>query len=239
MHLSFNLKQICALYPGVEEQDPLLQTLKVDPNAALPKIKKIPMLTARRLTYGNRLSLEAALTLMQDFEPSALVFSSRHSELEHNFNILKALALKQDISPTEFTMSVHNSAIGNLSIFAKKAVVTTATAAGADTFLSLLLESYGLLHDGMEKVIAVDFDGAIPKFYQPYFKDNEPKYPHGVALVLEKGSNLIIDSENADNQEQDLPQALDFYLKLKTSPQSFKVKGLRFDLNCKYEGRAL
>ncbi len=69
-----------------------------------------------------------------------MVFTSRHGELERNFRILQALATGQDLSPTDFAMSVHNSAVGNLTIAAQQPIVSSSLSAGLDTFQQGLCE---------------------------------------------------------------------------------------------------
>lgn len=78
------------------------------------------MMTARRLSSGSKLAVECGLAMLRRHEIDAVLYTSRHGELERNYRILHALAMEQAISPTDFALSVHNSAVGNLTIAAKK-----------------------------------------------------------------------------------------------------------------------
>lgn len=231
MELKFALQGLTALYPGCESDD---FAGEIAPKSALPKINRIPMLTARRLTWGNRMAIESALTLLEKERPQALLFSSRHSELEHNYRILKALADDTDVSPTDFTMSVHNSAIGTLAIQAKLPLPASASAAGADTFASLLMEAYALLSTDYQSVLCVDFDGAIPEFYLPHINAGSPAYPHACALLLKRGDDLHIKLESIAEpdftKDEPTAQSLAFYRALKQGQQSFTLKGAQYQL---------
>ena len=88
----------------------------IDPAAPLAKLTDLPMMTARRLNSGSRLAVDLGLMMLRKHRIDAVVYSSRHGELERNFRILQALAAEQPVSPTDFAMSVHNSAVGNLTI---------------------------------------------------------------------------------------------------------------------------
>ncbi len=75
-----------------------------------------------------------------------------------------APAAEQPVSPTDFAMSVHNSAVGNLTIAARQPVVSSSVSAGMDTFQQSLCDVLSLLHAGYSRVLLVDFDGLLPDF---------------------------------------------------------------------------
>ncbi len=87
----------------------------------------------------------------------AVVYTSRHGKLERNYRILHALATDQAVSPTDFAMSVHNSAVGNLTIAARQPIVSSSLSAGLDTFQQGLCEVLCLLQAGYSRVLLVDY----------------------------------------------------------------------------------
>ncbi len=115
------------------------------------------MMTARRLSSGSKLAVECGLSMLQKHAIDAVLYTSRHGELERNYRILEALATNQAVSPTDFALSVHNSAVGNLTIAAKQPVVSSSLAAGKDTFQQGLCEVISLLQAGYQRVLMVDF----------------------------------------------------------------------------------
>lgn len=243
MELNFKLLGLCALYPGAcASEDTFLEKGIIDPKAPVPKSTKIPMLTARRLTAGNRCALECALTLIEEHTPQAMLFSSRHSQLEHNFKLLKALAEGVDASPTDFTMSVHNSAAGVLSILSKLQVATSASSAGTDSLSSLLTEAYLMVQEGKGPVLAVDFEGAVPGFYHPYLKEGMPTYPYAAALMLDKGQGFKVKINYAPSEDEPtLAPALSLYLALRAHDASFKIQGGRekLEFDCEVQGESV
>lgn len=113
MTFSFNIVDWQAFAPGVsgpEQWQRWSQHLHaIDPAAAPPKLSELPMMTARRLSSGSKLAVECGLAMLRRHEIDAVLYTSRHGELERNYRILHALAMAQAISPTDFALSVHNS----------------------------------------------------------------------------------------------------------------------------------
>ena len=62
----------------------------IDPAAPLAKLTDLPMMTARRLNSGSRLAVDLGLMMLRKHRIDAVVYSSRHGELERNFRILRA-----------------------------------------------------------------------------------------------------------------------------------------------------
>lgn len=144
------------------------------------------MMVARRMSLGGRLAVEVALDLLSRHPVDGAVFASRHGELDRSLGLLGALAELRGLSPTDFSQSVHNTAAGLTSIQGKLPIPMSSLAAGTGSFAAALQEAMGMLADGMERVLVVLFEGAIPAFSQPWLLDEAP--PHAVGLVLARGT---------------------------------------------------
>lgn len=192
----------------------------IDPSLPVPKSPRIPMLTARRLNAGERMALNCALALLGD-DTQALVFSSHHSELERNHRILTALAEQRSVSPTDFTLSVNNSAPGNLTILTKRPLTVSALSASHESFAAALTEAYLMLQDQYEEVLVVDCDGAVPQFYHPHLAAGEFTLPFASAWLLRRGSNLQVELKpaSADTPSVALPASLAAWRALQTTGQ--------------------
>lgn len=230
MKLAFTVVDWQASAPGLFEpqawRDWATGDGAVDPTAPLAKSRYLPMMTARRLASGSRQAVECGLALMARQSVDAVVFASRHGELERNYRILSALAQQQPLSPTDFAMSVHNAAVGSLTIAAKAPLVSSSVCAGADTFQQALLEVTTLHHAGYRQVLLVDFDGAIPEFYQRCLA--EPYFPWAVGLVLAPGEALVCHSEPRGQAPLgELPQGLAFLRAWLAGQQRFLLTGER------------
>ncbi|MGL5334587.1 MAG: beta-ketoacyl synthase chain length factor [Enterovibrio sp.] len=230
MKFTLNLIDWKALAPGLSEplqwQNWSKQPFAIDPNAAQAKLTELPMMTARRLSSGSKLAVECGLAMLRQHAIDAILYTSRHGELERNFRILKALATQQALSPTDFAMSVHNSAVGNLTIVAKHPAVYSSLSAGQDTFQQGLCEIICLLQAGYQRVLMVDFDGVLPDFYHPSLPVQMPKWAYAIALVFEAGNALECRSERTDeNTEAALPQSLQFLQHVLNDSPMFSILG--------------
>lgn len=200
----------------------------IDPALPQAKLTALPMMTARRLSSGSRLAVECGISMMRKHSVDAVVFTSRHGELERNFRILQALATGQDLSPTDFAMSVHNAAVGNLTIALKQPVVSSSLSAGLDTFQQGLCEVLCFLHAGYQRVLMVDFDGNLPDFYHSGLHPDMPTWAYAVALIFEAGEQLRCESTSAPfNGEPPLPQSMQFLQHYLRNDQTFTIAGDR------------
>jgi hypothetical protein len=99
-------------------------------------------------------------------EHARFIFCSRHGEFQRTLNILTALAAGEDLSPAEFSLSVHNALAGLLAIAWRNTAGHTTIAAGADTFESALIEAASCLMETPDvPVLLVYFDDRLPEPY--------------------------------------------------------------------------
>lgn len=198
-------------------------------NSSLPvsdelvKSQGIPMMTARRMSPASRLAVEISLDIMDHHCVDMAIFTSRHGELERTYKILQSLAEKGDISPTDFSMSVHNTAAGWVTIAGKKIFPVTSLAAGQDSFQQGLLDAIAALSTGAQHVLFVDFDGTIPAVYT----QNRPLLPapYAVAFLLAKGNQFAFERiSGPDNKPPStLPQSLQFLREWLSEKSVFRV----------------
>lgn len=209
-------------------QDWSRQSDAIDPAAPLAKLTDLPMMTARRLNSGSRLAVDIGLAMLRKHPIDAVVYGSRHGELERNYRILQALAAEEPVSPTDFAMSVHNAAVGNLTIAARQPIVSSSVSAGMDTFQQSLCEVLSLLHAGYSRVLLVDFDGVLPAFYHAGLPPQMPVWPYALALVIEAGDRLCCETRGgSEGEEPALPQSLQFLRHYLNDAPRFTLSGER------------
>lgn len=148
-----------------------------------PDVHFIPPLLRRRLDPLGRMALHVAWPCARDHEALPLVFASRHGSLERTVQLLEDLILEAPLSPTAFSLSVHNSIAGLFSICRTDRSPSTALAAGEHTLGAGLLEGIGMLADGAGKVLVVYADEAIPPEYQPFVGGSNQPFAVGLLLV--------------------------------------------------------
>ena len=230
MKFTLNLIDWQARAPGLSEasqwRDWARQPYAISPDEPQAKLTELPMMTARRLCSGSKLAVECGLAMLRRHRIDAVLFSSRHGELERNYRILQALACDEDVSPTDFALSVHNSAVGNLTIAAKQPVVSSSLSAGMDTFQQGLCEVVCLLQAGYQRVLMVDFDGLLPTFYHPSLPPQMPTWAWAVALVFEAGDALHCTTQSgSEGEEPPLPQSLQFLQHYLNDAAEFAIAG--------------
>ncbi len=196
MELSFAIKEVSVKAPKINSLSEFKACLELGvlPNdAPMPKVTTLGMMTARRLNSGSRLAADLAAEIFKGYpDIEAAVFVSRHGELERNFSILSNLASQQEVSPTDFTMSVHNAAGAAATIASQKALPVSSLAAGSESFIQGLIEAVLFLNEGCQKVLLVDFEGRIPEFYRSYLPANAVNFPYAAALVLSPGADFML-----------------------------------------------
>lgn len=191
----------------------------------LPGCSHIPMMSLRRMSIGTRLAVESGLILLKDSPADMAIFTSRHGELERTHKILQNLHQQQPLSPTDFAMSVHNTAAGWLTIMAKNTLPTTSLAAGEDSFQQGMIEAQAILATGSaERVLLIDFDGIVPDVYRPFAPENS--VPYAVALLLESGGTLHCQATTPEQVSHE-PQGLSFLRGWLSADDEFTVPGQR------------
>ncbi|MBF7996070.1 beta-ketoacyl synthase chain length factor [Rahnella laticis] len=227
MKFSLDILDWQAVAPGINNCADWIQWAQCSDVGALsgeiPKSEQIPMMAARRMSIGSRFAVDAGLSLLSKHQVDAAIFTSRHGELERTGRILHALAEDDAISPTEFSMSVHNTAAGWLTIISKNPLPVTSLAAGMDSFQQGLLEAQSMLAGGASRIMLVDFDGEIPSLYAESV--NSEFLPYSMAIILAAGDTLQC-QRIAKNDEIDslaLPQGLQFLRGYLSSSPSFIV----------------
>ncbi|HEH9405287.1 TPA: beta-ketoacyl synthase chain length factor [Aeromonas bestiarum] len=209
--LSFSLQDSQALSPGlVDELDwqAWARQGQWPADSPFPATPLLPMMMARRLSQGSRLAVQVGLSLLARHPVDYAIFVSRHGELARSVSLLQALADGQALSPTDFSMSVHNTAAGLSSIQGKAAIPMTSLAAGEGGLMAGFTEAVAALHAGASRVLLVAFEGPVPEFHRPWLPDEAP--PHALGLVLQAGDEWRCEGarRTVGSAVRPLPQSL-------------------------------
>jgi hypothetical protein len=132
-----------------------------------PDVRFVDASLRRRLGPLARMMLHVARACAQGIPDLRLVFASRHGELGYTVALLRALAAGEPLSPTLFSLSVHNAAAGLLSTCRGDRAESTALVAGEETLGYALLEGHCQLAAEPEKpVLMVYGDAPLPEEYR-------------------------------------------------------------------------
>ncbi len=152
---------------------------------AQPDVSFLPAMQRRRLSRLARMVFAVATPLAAGRPAMPLVYASRHGETTRTFAILNDLAGEEPLSPTQFSLSVHNAIIGLWSIQQQDTSEMTSLAAEGDGLEHAVLEATLLLGEGAPEVLVVVAEDQPPTVYAPWI--NDVSFPYAVALLLKPG----------------------------------------------------
>ncbi|ULT70308.1 beta-ketoacyl synthase chain length factor [Pseudomonas sp. BNK-45] len=210
--IKFNIAQWRAWAPGLESVDAWQawshQPTLPESSDAAPDVSFLPAMQRRRLSRLARMAFSVGWPLAEGLEQLPLVFISRHGETPRTFDILSDLAAEQPLSPTQFSLSVHNAVIGLWSIMRGETSEMTALAAAGDGLEHGLLEAASLLADGAPHVLLVITEEQPPEAYASWIDD--VPFPYALGLLLTPGDDwqLSLGSDDGQTPKAPWPHAL-------------------------------
>lgn len=138
-----------------------------------PDVGFVERLLRRRLSPLNRMAFRVAANCLEGEQSQPLsIFCSRYGEFSRAFEILNDLASDEAVSPTTFSLSVHNTASSLFSIMQQNRAHSTALAGGETTLESAFLECWMLLQehaalqpDAPTSALMVYCDQTLPEMF--------------------------------------------------------------------------
>jgi len=225
-------------YPNCEKQS-IEQTLKM-PNDVheWPKLDFVPAIQRRRLSPFAKIALYVAhQATLHTNEKFPIIFSSRHGDLHKTSGLLTDISNKSPLSPTAFSLSVHNAIPSLYSIFTENKEALNAISAEKNTFFMSIVDAYARLTSGLtDKVLFIHADQKLPDTYMG-FKD-EIQLSHAVSMLITLPSGSI-GEENSHHvsvnmthkpsiQNSHLPAALTFAQWLKSNKMHYSFDSTQY-----------
>ncbi|MFA9440364.1 beta-ketoacyl synthase chain length factor [Uliginosibacterium sp. sgz301328] len=207
MGISFNIDAWAAWAPGLDSREAWrawAAAPSLPSGDVTPALAEMPAMARRRVERLGRIALQAAYGVIDDTR-HPLVFASRHGDVGRSTAMLRDLATTGGVSPTSFSLSVHNAIGALFSIVRGDTSRLSAVSAGVDTAEAALIEACGLLDEGAEKVVVVMYDEIPPPVHADYL--DEPAAPYAWALRIRSGDAISLDCESLDAST---PEAMDF-----------------------------
>jgi hypothetical protein len=181
----------------------------VDSGESRIDLSSIPPMLRRRLSPMGRACASVLLPLIDSDNEAErantpIVFASRHGEAQRTQLILEDIAECELISPTAFSLSVHNAISGILSINKKITANISAIAASGSEVMAVLFEAAGLLsQENCSKVHCVVVDNPLPDRYQRFCQ--QPQHPLALAFSVsnaQKGCKIELQSAECQTDEE-------------------------------------
>mgnify|MGYP000114213461 FL=1 len=166
-----------------------------------PKPQYYPKGQLRRLSPYSKVVLNCLDIPQVLTQNLPLIFASQHGDLAKTVTLIKDAALGEDLSPTQFALSVHNATTGLFSIATDNTAPTTTISAGNNTFVEGLIEASMQCQQENTSVIYTYCDFDVPIEYRK-FEERKPARCITTILSSEKNSdNLAAVHSTLDNQK--------------------------------------
>ncbi|MFS2157730.1 beta-ketoacyl synthase chain length factor [Pseudomonas sp. Pseusp122] len=199
--ITFNIAQWRAWAPGlasVEQwQQWCQQPTHLHNSDEAPDVSFLPAMQRRRLGRLARMAFAVGWPLAEGHERLPLVFVSRHGETPRTFEILCDVANSEPLSPTQFSLSVHNAVIGLWSILRGETSEMTALAADGDGLEHGVFEAAALLAEGAAAVLLIITEEQPPQAYSQWIDD--VPFPYAVGLLLTPGTDWSLSLNSIDD----------------------------------------
>ena len=186
---NFILNKWHAWAPGINVIDDRLLGCKTDPvfqqdQSVVPA--SVPKMLQRRLSPLAKAVFNSADQCLIPGEQIPTVFSSANGEICKSLVMLKAIQAGAEVSPTAFSLSVHNAIAGLFSMAYANHQESTVIAPGQEGIAPAFIEALGLLQAGADAVLLVLYDEPIADFYplSPFNLDADHMYALTLRIAL-------------------------------------------------------
>lgn len=150
---------------------------------AVAPLAEVPAMTRRRIDPMGRAALQVAWWVQGGEPTGPVVFASRWGEIARSVALLRQLSQSEPLSPTAFSLSVHNASSAVYSIARGDTANYSAVSAGAASAAAGVCEALGLLAEGAPQVLVVSVETELPEPYQAF--DAHPGPIRAWAVLLE------------------------------------------------------
>jgi hypothetical protein len=186
-------------------------------------LASVPKMLKRRLSPLAKIVFCAANQCIGEHINVPAVFSSSHGELAKSFSMMEMLEAGEEISPTAFSLSVHNAIAGLFSIAWKNQLQSTMVASGEEGLAAAFIEALGLLQEGAEQVLLVFYDEPLVDFYpsEPFKLATDES--RALALRIAKsgeGQKLKMSSLPLTGNDGEQPVQLTAFIRFLAEPQA-------------------
>lgn len=189
--VDFRIDNWSAIAPGIVSHEEWREWLS-DPNGLSPELDPISLkqfspMIRRRFGKLGKCALGAALEVIDESTHMPCIFASRHGNAELTLELLSGIANSDDMSPTGFSLAVHNAISGLYTIARNDKSPVTSIAAVENIIAYSLIEAIGQLQS-YPSVLCVIYDLPLPELVKDY---SEYPFPYAVAFVVSRSENHL------------------------------------------------
>lgn len=199
---------------------PPLQPTEYEPEHCL---SKVPAMLRRRLSPLAKTVFCAVGQCIDEDTIIPAVFSSCHGELAKSLAMMQSLDAGEDVSPTAFSLSVHNAIAGLFSMAWRNRLECTVLAPGEEGIAPAFIEAAGLLQEGAAQVLLVFYDEPLPDFYPSEPFELSVNERRALALVVSAngaGQKLSMSSLQLSGHDGEQPVQLPAFIRFLSEPET-------------------
>jgi hypothetical protein len=205
--LKFNLESWSAIAPGIVTAESWSDWFNASSseafNHAQLDIKQVPAMLRRRFKLLGKVASMAVLDVQNEGECIPSIFASRHGDTELTLSLLQDIAKQEPLSPTGFSLAVHNAIGGLLSIVRQDTSPMTAIASMDGLVVNALFELQAQLQQ-YKRVLCVIYDVPLPSLYQPYAPSLP--FPLAIAFIVNRANTGLKLTMHLDVASTDVDQ---------------------------------
>jgi hypothetical protein len=149
----------------------------------------LEMMQRRRLSPLARAASAVAGRCHRQGGDMPAVFFSGHGESQHYFEMLQGLAAGEEVSPSRFSLCVHNAIAGLCSFHNASFLPYLSLAGGTEGMFAVFLEAAACLLDAPQ-VLAVCYGQPLPEAYRPYLAGSRATWALALVLAGDSGRGL-------------------------------------------------
>jgi len=218
--VNFAIRKWAAWAPGIEGEAAWrawAESPSTPIGTDVPGLTQMSSMLRRRLGPLGRMACEVAYAVTDAEAPVPMIFASQHGEVARTELLFAAIERGGPVSPTEFSMSVHNAISGLFSISSKDVGNYIAIAAGSETAPAAAVEAAALLADGAAEVVVVVYDERVPETYSEFVEEPEAAFAWACRLAMPSATDRTLslsltintsDCADSDGNDTMLPAAL-------------------------------
>jgi hypothetical protein len=215
-HTPISIKKWAAWAPGVDSPElwrRFFNNEKKISNELKADVSFLPAMKRRRLSPLARAAFFVAEKCITADQQVQTIFCSLRGESQRTFKILQDIANDEDISPTAFSLSVHNAIAGQFTIAFNNQEKSLAIAPGEQGYIAGFIEAAGLLLEKPDKdVLLVIYDEGLPELYRQYCQLHE--FPVALAILLSTQGKDRISLQNESLQTESYQHDIDDLLNI-------------------------
>ena len=191
--VQFSVSRLAAWAPGVStdaEWRAWARDERSIERDGAPRLEQMQAMLRRHAGRLGRMVCDVAYRVLDGATGVPMVLCSRYGEVERSVDLLSALALGTELSPTSFSLSVHN-AVGGLFAMARHDTANCIALAGGDESAEYgIVETCGLFSEGAEQVLLVIGDCPLPAIHEEFADVTPVAFAWG-CLVSPPGKDAI------------------------------------------------